>query len=80
MIRDFRDFNEICALLGYYAAPNGNPLPTLRDNVSVLFSWTRNLVTDYHLMLRNNPEKGRPQFKIRSRPLSSPSSQFIVYC
>jgi hypothetical protein len=26
---------EICALLGYYAAPSGNPLPTFRDNVSV---------------------------------------------
>jgi hypothetical protein len=29
-----RDADEICALLGYYAASNGNPLPTLRDNVS----------------------------------------------
>jgi hypothetical protein len=26
---------ENCALLGYYAAPNGNPLLTFRDNVSV---------------------------------------------
>jgi hypothetical protein len=26
---------RICALLGYYAASNGNPLPTFRDNVSV---------------------------------------------
>jgi hypothetical protein len=26
---------EICALLGYYAASNRNPLPTFRDNVSV---------------------------------------------
>jgi hypothetical protein len=30
-----RDVDEICALLGYYAASNGNPLPTFRDNVSV---------------------------------------------
>jgi hypothetical protein len=26
---------QICALLGYYAASSGNPLPTFRDNVSV---------------------------------------------
>jgi hypothetical protein len=32
-----RDVDEICALLGYYAASNGNPLPTFRD-VSVPFS------------------------------------------
>jgi hypothetical protein len=30
-----RDVDEICALLGYYAASCGNCLPTLRDNVSV---------------------------------------------
>jgi hypothetical protein len=30
-----RDVDEICALLGYYAAPSGNPSPTFRDNVSV---------------------------------------------
>jgi hypothetical protein len=30
-----RDVDEICALLGHYAASNGNPLPTFRDNVSV---------------------------------------------
>jgi hypothetical protein len=28
-----RDFDEICALLGYYAASCGNWLPTFRDNV-----------------------------------------------
>jgi hypothetical protein len=33
-----RDVDEICALLGYYAAPCGNCLPTFRDNVSVLSS------------------------------------------
>ena len=26
---------KICALLGYYTASNGNPLPTFRDNVLV---------------------------------------------
>jgi hypothetical protein len=30
-----RDADEICILLGYYAASNGNPLPTFRDNVAV---------------------------------------------
>jgi hypothetical protein len=30
-----RDSEEICALLGYFAASNANPLPTLRDKVSV---------------------------------------------
>jgi hypothetical protein len=29
------DADEICALLGYYASSNGNPLPTVQDNVSV---------------------------------------------
>jgi hypothetical protein len=29
------DVDEICALLGYYAASGGNPLPTFWDNVSV---------------------------------------------
>ena len=29
------DVDKICALLGYYAASIGNPLPTFRDNVSV---------------------------------------------
>jgi hypothetical protein len=29
-----RDADEICAIPGYYAASNGNPLPTFRDRVS----------------------------------------------
>jgi hypothetical protein len=33
-----RDADEICALVGYYAELNGNPLPTFRDKVSVPFS------------------------------------------
>jgi hypothetical protein len=32
-----RDVDEICALLWYYATSNGNPLPTFRDNLSVIF-------------------------------------------
>jgi hypothetical protein len=39
MISDFRrDVDEICALLGYYAAWRGNCLPTFRENASVPFS------------------------------------------
>jgi hypothetical protein len=30
-----RDVDEICALLGCYAASSGNPLPMFRDNISV---------------------------------------------
>ena len=30
-----RDVDEICALLGHYAASSGNPLLTFRDNLSV---------------------------------------------
>jgi hypothetical protein len=30
-----RDVDEICALLGYYAASNGNPSATFRHEVSV---------------------------------------------
>jgi hypothetical protein len=36
MISGFRhDVDEICALLGFYAASSGNPLPTFRDNMLV---------------------------------------------
>jgi hypothetical protein len=31
----YRDADEICTLLGYYAASSGNPLPTFRENVTV---------------------------------------------
>jgi hypothetical protein len=60
-----RAVNELCTLLGCYAASNGNPLPTFRDNVSVPFSWPLNMVTicwpetpidDHHSTLRNTPE------------------------
>ena len=33
-----RELDEICALLGYYAAYNGNSLWTFRDNLQVPFS------------------------------------------
>jgi hypothetical protein len=28
-----RDVDQICALLGYYAASSGNTLPTFQDNI-----------------------------------------------
>jgi hypothetical protein len=31
--RDIDEICEICALLGYYAAWSGNPLPIFRDSV-----------------------------------------------
>jgi hypothetical protein len=35
VISDFRrDADELCPLLGYNTAVNGNPLSTFRDNVS----------------------------------------------
>ena len=39
MSRFRRDVDQICALLGYYAALGGNYLSTFRDNVSVASSW-----------------------------------------
>jgi hypothetical protein len=30
-----RDVDDICALLGYYAASSGSSVPTFRDNISV---------------------------------------------
>ena len=68
-----RDIDEICVLLGYYAASNGNPVPTFRDNVSVTSSWTslplkmepircpETSVKDYHSTVRTNPEERRSQ-------------------
>jgi hypothetical protein len=57
-----RDVDEICALVGYYAASNGNHLPTFQDNVSVPDLWYRYVVPkrkDYHSTLRNAPEERR---------------------
>jgi hypothetical protein len=47
-----RDAYEICALLGYYAAPNANPLPTFRDNIGPI-RCPETSVKDYHSALRN---------------------------
>jgi hypothetical protein len=32
------DTDDICAILGYYAAYSGNSVPTFRDNLSDSFS------------------------------------------
>ena len=45
-----RDVDEICALLGCYAALSDSSVPTFRDNISV---------KDYHSTLRNIPEERR---------------------
>jgi hypothetical protein len=52
---------EICALLEYYAASNGNPLPTFRDNVSVPSSRVKKSVKDCHSTLRSTPKERSPQ-------------------
>jgi len=63
-----RKLDEICALLGNYAAYCGNSLPTFRDNP--LVSSSRSLKTgpigcpetsarNYHYTLTNNPEECR---------------------
>jgi hypothetical protein len=41
-----RDVDEICALLGYYAASCDNCLPTFRDNISVPSSRVKNRTLD----------------------------------
>ena len=66
-----RQVAENCALLGYYAASNGDLLPTFRDNRSVPssgimiilnpedgtdgLSW--NVVRNYHCALHNDPKE-----------------------
>jgi len=61
--------NEICVLLGYYAASGGNFLPTFRDNLSVLCSGGQESkhtsVRNYHYSLLNSPK--RAQFSSASR-------------
>jgi hypothetical protein len=69
-----RDVDDICALLGYYAALSGNSLPTLRDNLAVPSSRVgkskigpircpETSVKSYHSRLRNIPEKRRSQLQ-----------------
>jgi hypothetical protein len=60
-----RDVDQICALLGYYATSNGNPLPTFLGNVSLPSSRVKmgpircpkTSIKDYHYTLRNAQEE-----------------------
>jgi hypothetical protein len=47
--------DEICALLGCYAACNGKSSPTFRDILSVPSSWAK--IKIYHYTLSNNTEE-----------------------
>jgi hypothetical protein len=72
----FRRDVDNCTLLGYYAAANGNPLSTFRDNVSVPSSRVKKskkkgpircpetAVKDYHSTVRNAPEERNSHYKM----------------
>jgi hypothetical protein len=80
-----RDVDEICALLGCYAASSGNPLPTFRDNVSVpssrvnkskkkakkkgFFSCTQRSVT---ILYRRFGRRNRSHFQGSTSPREKP--------
>jgi len=54
LISDFRNnVDQICRLLGYYAAQSGNSIPTFRDNPSVSSSRVKKSKksTDINVML-----------------------------
>ena len=64
-----RQVDEICALLGYYAAYSDNSLPTFRDNLSVPFSRVMNqerheFKKDFY-SLKMGP-RGFPETSVRS--------------
>ena len=68
VISDFpREVDEICALLGHYAACSDNTLPTFRDNLSVPSSRAtmgpiacpETSIRIEHHTLRNVPEERR---------------------
>ena len=69
LISGFRHkLDEICALLGNYAAYSGNSLPTFRDNPLVSSSFSLNMgpigcpetsARNYHCTLRNYREERR---------------------
>jgi hypothetical protein len=51
MISGFhRDVDDNCAILGYYATSNDNPLPTFRDNVSVPSSTVKEFLNFFELL------------------------------
>jgi dolichol kinase len=57
--------SENCHILGYFAAINGNSLPTFRDNLSIPFKCqerigcTETSVRNYQYSLRNNAEESK---------------------
>jgi len=67
--------DEICPLLGYYAAYSGNSLTLFRDNLSVPSSRVKNMgwigfpemsVRNFYYAMCNIPDKWRSQFLICS--------------
>ena len=50
-------FNEICALLGYYAVWSGNFVPTFRDNPSHLQSYWSPRIFHFNVILRFFPQE-----------------------
>jgi hypothetical protein len=65
MISGFRrDVDEICAIMGYYAASNSNCFPTFRDNLSVPSSTVKALefliLEDGNHRLPRNVGEGSP--------------------
>jgi hypothetical protein len=81
-----RDVDEVCDLLGHYATPSGNPLPTASGQcIGPIFKGQEvqkkkmgpircpeTSAMDYHSMLRNTPEEDRCQ--IMQCPRCNPST------
>jgi hypothetical protein len=65
-----RVVDDICALLGYYAALSGRSLPTFRDNLWVPIGCPETSVQNYHSTLRNIPEECRFRF----------NTKFVFFC
>ena len=83
-----REINEICALLGYYAANVGICLPTLRDNLlGLIFNfvfgfldlwrWDRQVsVSNYQHTLSNIPLERNSQWKYMLYTHVNPPTRF----
>ena len=80
MISGFcHDINEICALLGFYKAQSGNPVPTFQDNLLVPLSSGKRLVSNYQSTLHKNPEERRFH-KFESFGISYQTLSFYMNC
>jgi hypothetical protein len=55
-----RDVDDICAVLGHYAALSGSSVPMFRDNQSVPSSTVKNL-EDVKALYRQLPDEDRKQ-------------------